>query len=322
MTLNVHVVTLMLLFSGGLGLDGNNILHPTFFLNGVNGEPEDFIASTAVIDNVYPGSWWYCFTEMSAYDTWQPLNHQIQVIMESIRRIVAQNETLFEDGYNLICHSQGGLLCRCLIEEMDDHNVRTFISLASPQEGVYGWSYLLQRRWFATHPWLTTFIAEMIMRISHSVMYSTVFQNFLNVGNIWHDPLHEDMYLAKNVFLPKYNGVTNHSDLPRFKENFIRVQKAVFLVGKFNESLGDTVSPHSEGAVEPYHSGIFGYYVPGTNDTYQTMEERRLYQEDLFGLRTLDEEGRLYTKAVWNISHDQWVMDSPTFETYVLPHLT
>jgi len=100
------------------------------------------------------------------------------------------------------------------------------------------------------------------------------------------------------------------------------VKKAVFLVGEFNESLGASVSRISEGAVQPWHSCIFGYYVPGTNDTYQTMEERSLYQNDLFGLRTLDKEGRLHIQSVWKIKHDQWVMHSQTFKDYVLPHLT
>merc|ERR1719285_1139273 len=110
-------------------------------------------------------------------------------------------------------------------------------------------------------------------------------------------------------FLPKYNGVTNHEDLPRYKENFLRVKKAVFLVGEFNSTDGNRNAPYSEGGIEPWHSGIFGYFVPGTNDTFQRMEERSIYQDDLFGLKTLDEEGRLHIRSVWNIGHDQWVME-------------
>ena len=36
----------------------------------------------------------------------------------------------YANGYHMVCKSQGGLTCRVVIEEMNDHNVSTFISLA------------------------------------------------------------------------------------------------------------------------------------------------------------------------------------------------
>jgi len=35
-------------------------------------------------------------------------------------------------------YSQGGLLARAAIQSLPDHNVKTFISLSSPQAGQYG----------------------------------------------------------------------------------------------------------------------------------------------------------------------------------------
>ena len=35
-------------------------------------------------------------------------------------------------------HAPGGLLCRGFLEAYPDHNVRTFISLSSPQAGQFG----------------------------------------------------------------------------------------------------------------------------------------------------------------------------------------
>ena len=41
-------------------------------------------------------------------------------------------------GIHLLCYSQGGLICRGMIESISDLNVATFVSLSSPQGGQYG----------------------------------------------------------------------------------------------------------------------------------------------------------------------------------------
>lgn len=40
----------------------------------------------------------------------------------------------FHQGYNLLCHSQGALVCRVAVQVMDHHRVVNFISLAGPQK--------------------------------------------------------------------------------------------------------------------------------------------------------------------------------------------
>lgn len=50
-----------------------------------------------------------------------------------MKEIAAQYNKVIAVGY-----SQGGLIWRAMIEEWDNHNVEMFISLASPQHGVYG----------------------------------------------------------------------------------------------------------------------------------------------------------------------------------------
>lgn len=42
------------------------------------------------------------------------------------------------EGIHLIGYSQGGLISRAILEKYPLHNVRTFISLSSPQAGQYG----------------------------------------------------------------------------------------------------------------------------------------------------------------------------------------
>ena len=71
-------------------------------------------------------------------DSLTPLKHQVLGMASALRKLIAANESLYGRGYHFICKSQGGLICRCVIEEMDDHKVHTFVSLAGPQMGVWG----------------------------------------------------------------------------------------------------------------------------------------------------------------------------------------
>ena len=78
--------------------------------------------------------------------------------VHGVQKIVAPIIANATDGVNLICFSQGmhpqnrckvavilllvsspgGVLCRGFLEAYPDHNVRTFISLSSPQAGQFG----------------------------------------------------------------------------------------------------------------------------------------------------------------------------------------
>merc|ERR1719474_2393689 len=103
-------------------------------------------------------------------DSLRRLDIQIKYISKTLLKIVSENKVIMSDGYNLVCHSQGALICRCLIEYLSDHNVRHFVSLAGPQEGVYGWDFLMQVGFFRDHPWIIDFS----MDESHNILYSRI----------------------------------------------------------------------------------------------------------------------------------------------------
>lgn len=47
----------------------------------------------------------------------------------------------------------------------------------------------------------------------------------------------------------------------------------------------------------------------------------RLYKEDLFGLRTLDQRGGLHLHQVEGIEHAQWLRNQTNFKLFILPLL-
>ena len=227
-----------------------------------------------------------------------PLKKQVAGVADAIRALVAANATLYGDGYHLVCKSQGGLICRCVLEAMADHAVDTFVSLAGPQMGVYGTDFFNSIK----VPLLENATADTMWRIA----YTTLGQDLISDANMWRDPKHLPQYYEYDKFLPGYTDNATAA----MKANFVRLKSAVFCVGS-----GD---PY-DGGIEPYQTAIFGF-VDATG-AITPMEQQPVYQSDTFGLQTLDESGRLNLTVVPGARHADWTGNEDLITTWVLPHL-
>eukprot|EP01049_Picozoa_sp_SAG25_P005499 SAG25_NODE_379_length_8822_cov_7.896366_8_plen_308_part_00 len=209
-------------------------------------------------------------------DSLAPLHRQVQGVVSAIRARVAANASLYARGYNLVCKSQGGLICRCVVEEMDDHRVHTFVSLAGPQMGVWGQQFFAQAHFPAA---LRNLTANEVWRVA----YTAPLQDTLSVANMWNDPHQQADFLEHNKFLPLYNGLkAPAATIARYKHNFLRLQQATFCVG--------SGSPY-DGGIEPWQSGAWGFVDGSAEGAGRTvpMSQHQVYTADTFGLRTLDE---------------------------------
>jgi hypothetical protein len=134
----------------------------------------------------------------------------------------------------------------------------------------------------------------------------------VSVANIWRDPTHDAQFVSGNDFLPIYNGLrTPPAALARYKHNFLRLNKTVFCVGSGAEY---------DGGIEPWQSGAWGY--ADASGRYAPMEQQVEYTEDLFGLRTLHESGRLINTVVPGMRHADWTANHTLITEQVIPHLT
>lgn len=85
------------------------------------------------------GSFGGCFEPL--FNTQQPLHfvmsafYQVSGIIRFISNMTNAQPELFGQGYHLLCHSQGALLCRCIAQEWDGHNISAFVSIAGPHVG-------------------------------------------------------------------------------------------------------------------------------------------------------------------------------------------
>lgn len=283
-------------------------LLPVFFMHGVGGAHSDFNQMEAWLKEVEPNMTVYNLHLYDYASSFVNLWTQAAGIIDAVReRVKAEPET-YKGGYSFVCHSQGALLCRSVIELMDDHNVHTFISLAGPHRGEFG------------IPDIQVVIPGG-RDLAHTFFYTQAFQKDLSLANYWTDPrpVVFSTYLARNTFLPVLNNnpgrgtqgpglPKNDTEAARYKANFIRLRKAVFLC-----SPADKV-------IVPFDSGIFNFY-DGTAAQTVPLEHTPLWSEDWIGLRTLNDSRRLLRVTAPDACHTCWQSRRALFDEFVLPHL-
>jgi len=283
---------------------------PVFFMHGLTANAYLMGQIAFWVRQAFPGTKTFCIPVYENEKSFTSLLAQLPDVAQYIRYVVRNNPKDFEGGYDLIGHSQGGMISRTLVEYMDDHAVHTLISMAGPQSGVYGDKVSensgLDKANFQT----------MLLKVDLSkMMFFNSLQESNSVANMWNDPLDHSDYVKRNMFLPVYAGLTDDPrNNERRKANFCRLSKAVFLVGDYG------ATPY-EGGIEPWQSGIFGFYADGSDKEIVPMRKTQIYLDDTFGLKTLDESGRLILKSPPGISHGAWVTDYNVVKEYVLPHL-
>lgn len=82
----------------------------------------------------HPGTEIYNTPRYAGWTSLEPMWRQVEEIGEDVMAI----GNAFPEGIHLLGYSQGGLLARAILQRYPQHNVRTFISLSSPQAGQYG----------------------------------------------------------------------------------------------------------------------------------------------------------------------------------------
>jgi len=231
-------------------------------------------------------------------DSFKPMWIQLSELETKIRGIVKGNSS-FANGYHLIGHSQGGLMMRSLIEDMDDHNVDTFLSVAGVQGGYYGLA------------WASQFFPNVSLDALDDILYSWELQDTLSLANWWRSPYHIDDYHNENIYLPVVDDIVKSNSTDRYKKNFLRMNKMIMF-----GSNGDSV-------LDPWQTAHFGFYRDGSDDknAVTPMSSQQVYTGDSFGLKSLDARGGLTTIAVDGIDHSAWLHNETIFTNYFLPYL-
>ena len=174
-------------------------------------------------------------------------------------------------GFNAVGFSQGGQFLRGYVEMFNDPPVYNLVSMGGQHQGVFG----IPECSAANHT-----LCELLRRAVDLGAYRPDVQEWSVQMQYWHDPIREREYASKSTFLA---GINNEETFnATYKANMLTLSNFAMI-----QFVNDTV-------VQPRESEWFGFYAPGQDKKIQTMEQSKIYQQDLIGLQELNDSGRLW----------------------------
>ncbi|ETP54427.1 hypothetical protein F442_00847 [Phytophthora nicotianae P10297] len=249
--------------------------------------------------------------------------------LKAVHEVVVNN-SVFDNGYIFIGHSLGGAIARAVIEEMDDHKVTRFISLAGLQNGQFiGPSDDVEES-IANGALLNAYLPESVFNFSvygpkdyYGKMQKAVALHTIENPDVQYQHSLFNTYRwpqlgsfsTANFFLAVYNNLNlclpgNDeciNDQHRRKANFLKLEQAHFFA-----------SP-ADAILRPWQTSIFGRYsdvdtieeieTKFNNLTVLEMKDTLEYTSDTFGLQSLNKRGDLFIHEIANTSHLCWVED-------------
>lgn len=275
------------------------------------------------------------FNDLASLDN--PMTTQVKKVTEFVKSQVNQDPESFSDGFNMICHSQGGLICRGLISQWDGKpgQIKAFISLAGPQQGIFGYTGMIGK--------LPRSISKLLLpfqRAGGVVLYTYLMQKSFSVAGYWKDIGECDLYQEASKFLAiinneapaepcghekwnpfscepsekcRYsleNGCVWKSDFSlnrsiAMKTNFMSLESAVFLG-----------SP-DDGVLVPWDSSIWNYYAPGSGKSTVPFNKTFLGTQNLVPLSEMLQQGRAVLMAKDGVDHQGWMTNASTVNWYI-----
>jgi len=281
--------TIILFCSFLIFIHSSNAYRDVILMHGLFGSSLEFLKLENYIQKVHPGTKVKAVNAYDAMSSLRPMWDQTNKIRDEMQLFMDKSP----NGTHLICYSQGGLICRAVLQTLPNHNVHSFISLSSPQGGQYGDTKFLKY-----------LFPKMLKAEMYKFFYTSAGQK-VSIGNYWNDPHHQDLYMDSSVFLAVLNNqsATNHSLSQEFKRNFARLENLILVGGPDDE------------VITPWQSSHFAAY--DGNETVQEMRKQPWYIDDSFGLQTLDKRNAVTTYSIPGLKHLDWPRNYTVFQNCI-----
>eukprot|EP01062_Namystynia_karyoxenos_P039779 TRINITY_DN2892_c0_g1_i6.p1 TRINITY_DN2892_c0_g1~~TRINITY_DN2892_c0_g1_i6.p1 ORF type:complete len:379 (+),score=175.36 TRINITY_DN2892_c0_g1_i6:106-1137(+) len=174
-------------------------------------------------------------------------------------------------GFNCVGFSQGNSLCRGYIEKYNNPPVKSFVSVHGTLMGVSGFPQC--------NP--SSAICRALAAALGDLAYNKLIQDVLFQADYFRAPkrVSTEAY-KKRSQLAQWNG-EGEAFNSTYKASFLQTQRFAMV-----KALGDTM-------VFPNEGEWWGHFAEGSYEKVVAMKDTEYYKQDTFGLRTLDEQGRL-----------------------------
>jgi palmitoyl-protein thioesterase len=197
------------------------------------------------------------------------MDNNVDKFAENIRK----DENL-KNGFNCVGFSQGNSLCRGYIQKYNDPPVSNFLSVHGTVSGVAGFPK-------CNPAGLLGPVCDQISKLVGDLAYTPLTQSLLFQLDYFRDPTRvtTDAYKT-NSQIAQWNNEGNTVNAT-YKENFVKVKQFIMI-----KALKDSM-------VYPNEGEHWGHFEDGSLKNVLTMKETKWYTEDLFGLKTVDEAGKI-----------------------------
>ncbi|XP_022225401.1 lysosomal thioesterase PPT2 homolog [Drosophila obscura] len=269
---------------------GSLAYRPLVILHGILSGADSMDFLVREIEELHPGTIVYNCDKFSGWYSLENAWRQVDQIRDYLSDVGKQHP----EGINVLGYSQGGILARAAIQSLPDHNVKTFISLSSPQAGQYGTSFL------------HLIFPDLAAKTAFELFYSTVGQH-TSVGGYWNDPHKQSLYMKYSEFLPLINNEKQSSNSTSFKMGMVRLSKLVMIGGP------------NDDVITPWQSSHFGYYDEDMDVI--PFNKRKIFTDDSIGIRTLQEAGKLLIIIKPHVHHLSWHTNRAVIHQVILPYL-
>lgn len=268
---------------------------PIVLVHGIMAVSKDMNPLKVHIEEALPGTYVKCVD--LGKDKWSSLHN----MHDQGKYLCAelQKDSRLNDGFIMICHSQGGLVGRYYVERFNNPKVHTYISLGSPQRGCFGLPGTYDNRFK---------VLNVFENLARFIVYRRFMQNHFSFCQYFCDSKHYDLYLRRCTFLPYLNNEIDHEFAAHYKANICSLSNMVLI-----ESMCDTI-------IEPVDSCQFGFYKRGSKSVMEEIYFWDVYTKDTLGLKTLDDTGRLWFRWA-TCTHTQFQEDKQNFEQNILPFI-
>jgi palmitoyl-protein thioesterase len=193
-----------------------------------------------------------------------------------------KNDPKLANGFNCIGFSQGNSQCRGYIERYNGMpgypTVKNFISVHGTVMGVAAFPGCFQQG----KP--LGLLCKAFSEVLGDLAYNPLVQGILYQANYFRDATkaHGAGYKAFSQ-IAQWNNEGNKVNA-QYKENFLKVEKFAM------------VKAAQDSMVYPNEAEQWGQ-IKDDSSTIQTMKETKFYQDDLFGLKTADEAGKIFMES-------------------------